>query len=224
MKAVTRIGEYDVNKYVQYIKKNPDVMDTILNLYNSFDLNGMLSLIEDLDLNNPYQKSKLDHKWYMKYKKEIEQALNEDQEFLETSENKYLEDEYTKKIYNKSANKYDEIWDGVFAYELRGEVVDWLEVLPNEKILEIGVGTGNNIKYFPNDVDLIGIDYAGEMLDIAKNKAIQLDKKVKFMQMNAKKLNFKDDSFDKVLCFYSLCSMSAPGNVLREIPSDKRQR
>ena len=60
-------------------------------------------------------------------------------------------------------------------------------------------------------------DYASNMLDIATNKAIQFDKKVKLIQMDAQKLIFKDDSFDKVLCFYSLCSMSDPGNVLHEI-------
>jgi ubiquinone/menaquinone biosynthesis C-methylase UbiE len=38
------------------------------------------------------------------------------------------------------------------------------------KILEVGVGTGKNIRYYPEDADITAIDFSERMLEKARKK------------------------------------------------------
>ena len=65
------------------------------------------------------------------------------------------------------------------------------------KILEVGIGTGENIGYYNKNAEVIGIDFSEKMLEKAREKLIKSGKKnITLKQMDAENLNFKDNAFD----------------------------
>ncbi|MBS3135654.1 class I SAM-dependent methyltransferase [Candidatus Woesearchaeota archaeon] len=81
------------------------------------------------------------------------------------------------------------------------------------KVLEIGLGTGKNLKHYPSDVSLDAVDASQGMLSIAEKR----NKDARLHRMDAEKLSFNDNSFDAVVCTLSLCSIEKPLNALREM-------
>lgn len=85
------------------------------------------------------------------------------------------------------------------------------------KVLEVGVGTGKNLKYYSKDVNVTGVDISPGML----NRAIKESKKIKrnfsLIQMDAENLKFKDNSFDTIVCTFVFCSVPDPVKGLEEI-------
>src|SRR3989304_3944256 len=84
------------------------------------------------------------------------------------------------------------------------------------KVLEVGVGTGKNVKYYPNGIDLTAIDFSKGML----SKAIQKYKdksNIKFIQMDIQATNFESNTFDTVIASYVFCSVPDPIKELKEI-------
>src|SRR3990172_10478403 len=84
------------------------------------------------------------------------------------------------------------------------------------KVLEVGVGTGKNVKYYSNNIDLTAIDFSEGMLSKAIKK--YKDKSnIKFIQMDIQATNFESDSFDTVIASYVFCSVPNPIKGLKEI-------
>lgn len=81
-----------------------------------------------------------------------------------------------------------------------------------KNILEIGCGTGTNLKQlakrFPQ-AKITGVDLSNEMLDIAKRKLTVFGGRVNLHQQ-AYSSPIKEKSFDLIICSYSL-SMFNPG-------------
>ncbi|MCB0746574.1 MAG: methyltransferase domain-containing protein [Ignavibacteriae bacterium] len=84
------------------------------------------------------------------------------------------------------------------------------------KILEVGVGTGKNLGYYPADADLTAIDFSKGMLNKAK-KRWGNHKNIKFEYADIQKTNYADNSFDTVLESYVFCSVPDPIKGLNEI-------
>ncbi|MEK6889201.1 MAG: methyltransferase domain-containing protein [Nanoarchaeota archaeon] len=85
------------------------------------------------------------------------------------------------------------------------------------KVLEIGIGTGRNLRYYNKECEIIGIDYSEEMLKIAKKRADKSKMNVKLIKMDAEKLNFRKVKFDSVVDTLGLCTYSNPIKVLKEM-------
>jgi len=66
---------------------------------------------------------------------------------------------------------------------------NWREKLwslvPAGRILEVGVGTGKNFPYHPNQTEVVGIDLSGRRLTQARQKAEKMDYNIELHQMNA---------------------------------------
>lgn len=124
--------------------------------------------------------------------------------------------EKIKRRYNRAARYYD-------LFEKPMEVMSlkkWrLEVMKDleGKILEIGVGTGKNIEYYPDGIDTTALDFSEKMLERAKAKAKRLNKKVNLMQMDVQDMNFPDNTFDTVFTTCVFCSVPDPIKGLIEI-------
>jgi len=84
------------------------------------------------------------------------------------------------------------------------------------RVLEVGVGTGKNIPYYPEDCEVIGIDISSKMLARAKSRAAG-KKNVSLFLMDAEHLAFVDDCFDYVITTFVLCSIPDPVAALREM-------
>lgn len=71
--------------------------------------------------------------------------------------------------------------------------------------LEIAVGTGANLPYYPADVELTGVDWSEAMVRAATGRAARLDRAVDLRRADATALPFPAESFDTVLSTFSLC-------------------
>ncbi|HET8686114.1 MAG TPA: class I SAM-dependent methyltransferase, partial [Methanosarcina sp.] len=84
------------------------------------------------------------------------------------------------------------------------------------KVLEVGVGTGRNLKYYPADCSVTGIDISAGMLGKARKKARGM-KNITLLLMDAEHLEFPDHSFDYVVTTFVLCSVPDPVKALKEV-------
>lgn len=124
--------------------------------------------------------------------------------------------EKIRKRYDRASKFYDILEQPMEAMSLkkwRLEVVKGLK----GKVLEVGVGTGKNIPYYPDDIDITAIDFSYKMLSKAREKAKKLGKKVKLIQMDAQNMDFPNNTFDMVFTTCVFCSVPDPVKGLREI-------
>lgn len=123
-----------------------------------------------------------------------------------------------KERWNKNAALYD-IWNKPM--ELMGGRA-WRKMLfselPEGNILEIGVGTGVNIEYYPRvNRTYTGIDISPAMLSRARKRADKLGVQVDLKVMDAEYMDFPSDTFDAVIATCVFCSVPDPVQGLREV-------
>lgn len=85
------------------------------------------------------------------------------------------------------------------------------------RILEVGVGSGKNMPYYPSGARVTAIDFSPRMLERAERRARRLGASVDLIQMDAQNLAFPDNSFDTVVTACVFCSVPDPVRGLREI-------
>ena len=85
------------------------------------------------------------------------------------------------------------------------------------KVLEIGIGTGKTLKYYPRNVELYAVDGTPEMLKIAEEKAEKLGITAKFSVMEAENLKLSSESFDTVVSSFVFCTVENPKKAMKEI-------
>lgn len=85
------------------------------------------------------------------------------------------------------------------------------------KVLEVAVGTGKNLPYYPRGCRIIAVDLSREMLKVARARAAKLSLDVSFLQADAEVLPFRDKSFDAVVSSLTTCTFPNPVIALREM-------
>jgi len=85
------------------------------------------------------------------------------------------------------------------------------------KILEVGVGTGRNIKYYPLSCELTATDLSQEMLNLAVKRAQKSKREITLEIMDTENLSFPDNSFDTVIETLCLCTYTNPAKALSEL-------
>jgi len=122
----------------------------------------------------------------------------------------------TKARYNRLAPIYDKM---EFLAE-RG-FKQWREKLwslvPKGRVLEVGVGTGKNMPYYPESVQVTAVDLSDKMLAQARRRAARENVDVALHEMDAQALRFEDDSFDAAVATFVFCSVPDPVRGLREL-------
>ncbi len=89
--------------------------------------------------------------------------------------------------------------------------------LNGEIILEVGVGTGKNLSFYPVDKAITAIDFSPGMLSKARKKAKSKGLKVDLVEMDVQDLRFEDHSFDTIIATFVFCSVPNPIKGLQEI-------
>ena len=108
--------------------------------------------------------------------------------------------------WDKQARRYDrqiEPWDR----RLFGDSRPWACGRAAGDVLEVAVGTGRNLPFYPDDARLTGVDWSPAMLDVARERAVVLERDVVLRQGDAQALEFPDESFDTVVCALGLCAI-----------------
>ena len=93
----------------------------------------------------------------------------------------------------------------------------WVCGRASGKTLEIAVGTGLNLAYYPPNTELFGFEFSRPMLQGALDKSAQLNLNAAYTQGDALALPYADSSFDSVLCTYALCGFTAERAALAEM-------
>lgn len=82
------------------------------------------------------------------------------------------------------------------------------------RVLELGVGTGLNLRFYPPGVEVTGIEPDAAMLRRAKPRAAA--RAVQLLEGDAQALPFADASFDTVVGTLVLCTVPDPALAMRE--------
>ena len=88
------------------------------------------------------------------------------------------------------------------------------------RVLEIGIGSGLSLDYYPADVQqVVGIEPSAQLLDSCRER---LDTHAgmpatELVHAGAESLPFRDDSFDTVVAFLVFCTIPEPDRAAREM-------
>jgi ubiquinone/menaquinone biosynthesis C-methylase UbiE len=85
------------------------------------------------------------------------------------------------------------------------------------RTLLAAVGTGLDLPYFPEGLDLVGIDISEKMLEKAAGKTGAVKSRVRLVRADVQRLGFADSSFDTAATSCTFCSVPDPVRGLREI-------
>ncbi len=100
------------------------------------------------------------------------------------------------------------IYDAILVRDGRA----WVCSRARGRVLEIGIGTGLNLRRYPEGTALTGIDVSPEMLRLARRRADMLKRRVDLRLGDAESLEFPGESFDTVVFTFALST----------IPDDRR--
>jgi phosphatidylethanolamine/phosphatidyl-N-methylethanolamine N-methyltransferase len=122
-----------------------------------------------------------------------------------------------ERVYTSYAGIYDKIFGKVF-HEGRESAIRNLNVQPQERILEVGVGTGIALPMYPRHCEIVAIDFSEGMLEIAKKRTAEhrMDH-VTLHRMDAGAMEFEDSTFDTVVAAYVVTAVPDYRKVVSEM-------
>lgn len=122
------------------------------------------------------------------------------------------------KAYRRYARLYDLYFGAVFQPGRRA-VIERMGCRPGNHILEVGVGTGLSLPLYPESVRVTGIDISQEMLDRARGRVTRdaLSSRISLHVMDAERMSFPDNSFDKVVAMYVVSVVPHPERLVDEM-------
>jgi ubiquinone/menaquinone biosynthesis C-methylase UbiE len=125
------------------------------------------------------------------------------------------ETERVRRYYERIAHRYDE-YVGYFETLLVGDGRQWVCGQARGEVLEIAVGTGRNLPYYPSDVRLTGVDLTPAMLALARRRARDLGRQIDLRVGDAQALDLPADRFDTVVATLALSSIPDERHALAE--------
>lgn len=101
--------------------------------------------------------------------------------------------------------------------QLYGRFFESLDLNSGHKIMEVGIGTGLNIEYYPSGAELHGIDISANMLGLARKKLTTLNRKAEVNVGDAYDIQYPDNYFDRVTGIFVVGVADRPQKMLREM-------
>lgn len=91
--------------------------------------------------------------------------------------------------------------------------------LASGRVLEIGIGTGLNLSFYdPAKVtEIVGVDPAAQMQELARSRAALIDIPVQTIALELGQIQAADASFDSIVCTFTLCTIPDALAALREM-------
>jgi ubiquinone/menaquinone biosynthesis C-methylase UbiE len=123
-----------------------------------------------------------------------------------------------RRLYDRYAGRYDRD-TGWYERVMLGSARRVVCGQARGRVLEVAVGTGRNLPFYPPDVSLTGVDLSPAMLVVAHHRAADLGREVQLQEADAQALPFPDAAFDTVVCTLGLSSIpddrAAVGQMFR---------
>ena len=124
--------------------------------------------------------------------------------------------ERQRRLWEREAPRYDRqmrVWERF----LFGDARAWACSQATGDVLEVAIGTGRNLPFYPASTALTGLDLSSAMLQIARNRAHELGRPVDLREGDAHALPYGDASFDTVVCTFSLCNIPNERRAITEM-------
>jgi ubiquinone/menaquinone biosynthesis C-methylase UbiE len=120
--------------------------------------------------------------------------------------------------WDKRAKTFDDRCFNYFRF-MQKRLISLLDLRENQRLLDLGCGTGWAVRYAASLVhergEFYGIDISSKMIERAKENSSDF-KNVNFYQANAEELPFGDEFFDFIICSNSFHHYFSPDKVLSE--------
>jgi len=122
----------------------------------------------------------------------------------------------TRKIYDIQSAFYDVTFGRLVRRRIeRG--IQHMSIQPGQRVLDLGIGTGASLEFYPPQAQITGIDLSAGMLRQAVRKIEQIGlPHAKVVQANALQLPFADDSFDHIFISHVISVVSDPVKLVIE--------
>ncbi len=121
------------------------------------------------------------------------------------------------KSYNRWALGYDVLFSGI-VQNGRKLAVELMNCRPGDNVLEVGVGTGLSLPFYPREAKVVGIDLTPSMLDKAKDRIRRKSiDNVELHVMDAQAVTLPEASFDKVVAMYVASVVPDPARMVAEM-------
>lgn len=119
-------------------------------------------------------------------------------------------------IYKIGSPFYDKVFNSGSFLNARKQIFQSITFDNKQKILFVGVGTGVDLELVNySGLDITAIDYSPDMLGRAKTKF--RDSTIKFLEMDAQNMDFKNESFDYVVASLILSVVPDANKCFQEI-------
>ena len=98
--------------------------------------------------------------------------------------------------FDKRANKYDGGFEGRFLNKFYNTLMDFIQITPNSKILDVACGTGEILKRMDEkfEIDGYGVDIDDKMIHVANEKCPKMDIRI----ASCDTLPFEEQQFDNI--------------------------
>ena len=127
-----------------------------------------------------------------------------------------MQEASTRKIYDIHSVFYDATFGRLVKRRIE-RAIHHMNLSPTDRILDLGIGTGVSLNFYPSWARVVGVDLSAGMLREAAKKIRQcgLSNAVIF-QADAMRLPFDDNSFDHVFISHVISVVSDPYRLVRE--------
>ncbi len=127
-----------------------------------------------------------------------------------------MQESSTRSIYDFHSMFYDVTFGRLVRRRIAG-AISHMSINAGDRVLDLGIGTGASLDYYPRHARVIGIDLSGGMLRECRKKLEhrRLAPALLF-QANALQLPFSDDAFDHVFISHVISVVSDPVLLIRE--------
>ncbi len=127
-----------------------------------------------------------------------------------------MQEATTKGIYDFHSLFYDATFGRLVKRRI-ARAISHMNIGEEDRILDLGIGTGVSLNYYPRRGRVYGIDLSGGMLREARRKVRERGlRHVELIQGDALKMPFPDDTFDHVFISHVISVVSDPYKLIEE--------
>ena len=127
-----------------------------------------------------------------------------------------MQEASTRKIYDIHSMFYDATFGRLVKRRIE-RAIHHMNIAETDQVLDLGIGTGVSLNYYPQHARVTGVDLSSGMLRKAREKIRERElPHANVFQADALRLPFADDTFDHVFTSHVISVVSDPYRLVEE--------